>query len=215
MNVAQWLQIYFFATTALIVVPLGFEPLRDRFLAYGARAGRVRPPTSAGTGVSMRPRLDRLAGIRVPHSWFSHFYLFVLLLSAFWAVQWWTSGRLLRRVVTSNDDDDDNGVGMSADQVRLMWLLLVVQGARRCYESLAWTRPSAATMWIGHWVLSLAFYAAMSVAIWIEGRCKPSTPFRPRRPSSPWLNRVDGQRRCVRANLGGRPSEPRGRRGGR
>jgi 3-oxo-5-alpha-steroid 4-dehydrogenase 3 len=58
---------------------------------------------------------------------------------------------------------------MTLDQVLVTWILMLVQGVRRMYESLKFTRPSSARMWIGHWALGVWFYASMSVAVWIEG----------------------------------------------
>jgi 3-oxo-5-alpha-steroid 4-dehydrogenase 3 / polyprenol reductase len=66
---------------------------------------------------------------------------------------------------------------MTFEQVKITWIMLLVQGCRRLYESLSLSKEdifsventSTSKMWGGHWVLGLAFYAATSVAIWIEG----------------------------------------------
>lgn len=46
---------------------------------------------------------------------------------------------------------------------------MLIQGARRLYECKAFAKPSASRMWFVHWLVGLAFYLAVSVALWIEG----------------------------------------------
>ncbi|KAK4554862.1 hypothetical protein LTR86_008010 [Recurvomyces mirabilis] len=58
---------------------------------------------------------------------------------------------------------------MTYRQIILTWLLLLLQGSRRLYESLEFSRPSKSRMWIGHWMIGIGFYMATSIAIWIEG----------------------------------------------
>ena len=58
---------------------------------------------------------------------------------------------------------------MTLDQIIVTWILMLLQGVRRLYESLEFTKPSNARMWIGHWALGVWFYASMSIAVWIEG----------------------------------------------
>ena len=66
---------------------------------------------------------------------------------------------------------------MRFEQVKIAWLMLLVQGGRRLYECLSLSKEdifsventSTSKMWGGHWLLGLAFYAATSVAIWVEG----------------------------------------------
>lgn len=58
---------------------------------------------------------------------------------------------------------------MTFHQVLLTWLALLAQGSRRLYESHAFSRPSKSTMWVGHWLLGLAFYIGLSLSVWIEG----------------------------------------------
>lgn len=57
---------------------------------------------------------------------------------------------------------------MTFHQALLTWLAVLAQGTRRLYESHALARPSTSTMWVGHWLLGLAFYAGLSLAVWIE-----------------------------------------------
>ncbi|KAK8167572.1 3-oxo-5-alpha-steroid 4-dehydrogenase-domain-containing protein [Phyllosticta citribraziliensis] len=48
---------------------------------------------------------------------------------------------------------------------------MLAQGLRRLFESTCISKPSSSSsssMWVTHWLLGLFFYAAMSVAVWIE-----------------------------------------------
>ena len=115
--------------------------------------------------------MDGWAAAEVPHAWFKHFYLFSVVLSAFWAGRLLSSGSAPRRVLVAGHVEREHPAsGMSLGQVALAWAILCVQGCRRLYECLAFDRPSTATMWVGHWVLGLAYYGALSMAVWVEGR---------------------------------------------
>lgn len=84
----------------------------------------------------------------MPHNYFAHFYVVSVASSLFWAwkLQLWNAhGRL-----------------------RMVWALMLLQGARRLLESYAYTSTSKSTMWFAHWILGLVFYLATNVAIWIE-----------------------------------------------
>ena len=59
---------------------------------------------------------------------------------------------------------------MSVDQISLTWALVLAQGIRRLIESAALAKPSTSKMWVGLWMLGIAFYVAMSMAVWVEGR---------------------------------------------
>lgn len=52
--------------------------------------------------------------------------------------------------------------------VAVAWCLMLLQAARRLYESWAFAKPSKSTMWIVHWLLGQLFYVGISVAIWVE-----------------------------------------------
>lgn len=170
---------------------------RDRFLAYGSRAsttgdGRSRAVENTGQhdtkdhqdqgGVSISTReasdiegqsdrvlwiLDRLAAYRVPHNWFTHFYVLSVTSSLFWAYQILYHERFF--AVIARLSDVSSASSMSVEQVFLVWSLMLIQGIRRLYECLTLTRSSNSEMWFLHWLLGLAFYAAMGVAVWVEG----------------------------------------------
>lgn len=57
---------------------------------------------------------------------------------------------------------------MFANQAALAWALMSVQGTRRLLESMTISIPSKSKMFIAHWLLGIAFYLAMGVAVWIE-----------------------------------------------
>lgn len=44
-----------------------------------------------------------------------------------------------------------------------------MQGSRRLWECIAFSKPSSSRMWFVHWILGLGYYLAAGVAIWIEG----------------------------------------------
>lgn len=58
---------------------------------------------------------------------------------------------------------------MGADQIILVWALMSVQGTRRLLESMTCGTPSESNMFIAHWLLGIAFYLVMGVAVWVEG----------------------------------------------
>jgi 3-oxo-5-alpha-steroid 4-dehydrogenase 3 / polyprenol reductase len=141
--------------------------LRDRFLAYG--------PRNEPAGIQRRQQqhqvfydkcLDYVASIKVPHSWFRHFYMVSVVSSMVWLQQLYTRGPILHNVLSNTST---NKPSMSFNQLVLCWTLLTIQGSRRLYESMILAKPSLSEMWVGHYLLGLLYYIAMSVAIWIEG----------------------------------------------
>ncbi|TIA06586.1 hypothetical protein D6C80_10247 [Aureobasidium pullulans] len=145
------------ATAALLAHCL--PSLRTRFLAYGSRQNG-QPPKQLTTNP-----LDALATFQVPHSWFASFYLVSTLCSFIWFSQILLDQSLWRNLAALTDIKNS----MTLDQIIVTWILMLLQGVRRLYESLEFTKPSNARMWIGHWALGVWFYASMSIAVWIEG----------------------------------------------
>ncbi|KAI4236730.1 MAG: hypothetical protein L6R40_006074 [Gallowayella cf. fulva] len=47
--------------------------------------------------------------------------------------------------------------------------MMAVQGVRRLAESIMSGKSSTSKMWFVHWVLGIAFYLAVNVAVWVEG----------------------------------------------
>ena len=121
--------------------------------------------------------LDSIAEWQVPHDWFWTFYALSVSLSAFWPGEaLWLRGPLYTLV---RDHVPLAERTMSFEQVQITWLMLLVQGCRRLYESLVlvdWEEFGAdkkqSMMFGGHWLLGLWFYTLTSVAIWVEGTRK-------------------------------------------
>lgn len=110
--------------------------------------------------------LDYLATFQVPHSWFASFYTLSTSCSLLWAADYALSGPLSTYIVAYVDSSRPS---MTFHQVLITWFAVLAQGSRRAYECHAFARPSKSTMWVGHWILGMGFYAGLSVAIWIEG----------------------------------------------
>ena len=58
---------------------------------------------------------------------------------------------------------------MTFTQLQTTWVMLLIQSGRRLYECLDLPSSSESQMFVGHWAMGMAFYAATSVAVWIEG----------------------------------------------
>ncbi|KAF2652957.1 3-oxo-5-alpha-steroid 4-dehydrogenase-like protein [Lophiostoma macrostomum CBS 122681] len=150
------LRAFYLGSSALAV-----PALQSRFLDYGSRA--TAPPSGQHHGAArdaspLGQTLDSLARVRVPHNYFTHFYVLSVLCSAYWGWHLWrTAGFSMLHV------------SWTARQVQVAWLLMLLQGVRRLLESYAYTSTSTSGMWFGHWILGLLFYLATNVAIWVEG----------------------------------------------
>lgn len=165
-----------FALASCAVLAVAVTPSRERKLLvnYGARS-HGQPP--ADTTAAVRQEEDDdilLRSVRtitsfgqVPHMWFFTFYATYILCAVFWAGQYLLTGSILcsiaSRQVELSPSRATNG------HVAVAWCLMLLQAARRLYESWAFAKPSKSTMWIVHWLLGQLFYVGISVAIWIEG----------------------------------------------
>ncbi|PWY80483.1 hypothetical protein BO70DRAFT_371410 [Aspergillus heteromorphus CBS 117.55] len=98
--------------------------------------------------------LDFVASLRVPHSYFTHFYIASVLASIFWAMQLLISLEHLQKSI-------------SVYQMFSCWIFMLIQGARRLYECNIFFKPSS-RIWFVYWIIGLALYLAVSVALWIE-----------------------------------------------
>ncbi|OAL52991.1 hypothetical protein IQ07DRAFT_677781 [Pyrenochaeta sp. DS3sAY3a] len=148
------LRVFYLAASLLILVIQAVAALRSRFLAYGSRATSPtdgkQPPSKDASFLDQL--LDYAATIQVPHNYFTHFYIASVACSLFW-------GWKLRLL-------EEHG------RLQIVWALMLLQGVRRMLESYAYTSSSKSSMWFAHWILGLAFYVTINIAIWIEG---PST----------------------------------------
>ncbi|THC98632.1 hypothetical protein EYZ11_001910 [Aspergillus tanneri] len=146
--------------------------LRSRFVPYGARATSTvesnsslcKPPSTS----LVTHTLDSLAALRVPHGYFTQFYIASVLSSLFWATQVLSRGPAFQAIATRIHPEHLQNT-MSLNQVFLCWVLMLVQGARRLVECFSFSKPSSSQMWFGHWLIGITFYVAVTVAIWIEG----------------------------------------------
>ncbi|EEQ83728.1 3-oxo-5-alpha-steroid 4-dehydrogenase [Blastomyces dermatitidis ER-3] len=180
-DVLHLLRGFFLITACTILLANSAPFVRSRFIAYGPRAtslGSIKPPQNSEQGyhtVSQRPSwswsmkvLDYLASLQVPHSFFTQFYVVSVLSSILWGTQIYFKGPLFK-AVSSTVRDDNAQTSMSRNQIVLCWTLLLIQGTRRLYESISTAKPSQSKMWFPHWIVGLAYYVAMGMAIWVEG----------------------------------------------
>lgn len=168
-----------FALASCAVLAVAVTPSRERRLLvnYGARSqGEPMAYTAAATATAARLKDDDvlLRSVRtitsvgqVPHMWFFTFYATYILCAVFWAGQYLLDGSILRSVAGRQADLDPPRA--TNGHVAVAWCLMLLQAARRLYESWAFAKPSKSTMWIVHWLLGQLFYVGISVAIWVEG----------------------------------------------
>ncbi|KAL2871111.1 putative 3-oxo-5-alpha-steroid 4-dehydrogenase [Aspergillus lucknowensis] len=176
MDAVDALRTFFiFAACTILSVSLP-DSLRSRFIPYGARAtpaATVEPKTSVSsaspsTVSSVTRALDYVATLRVPHSYFTHFYVVSILSSIFWALQLLFHGVVFQAIVTRVRPERLHQA-VSINQLMLCWSLMLAQGLRRLHECRGFSKSSSSKMWFVHWVAGNAFYIAIAVAIWIEG----------------------------------------------
>ncbi|KAL4997298.1 hypothetical protein BDV10DRAFT_93279 [Aspergillus recurvatus] len=171
---------FIFAACTIFFVSLP-DSLRSRFIPYGARATTAAAEsetsaTSISKSTSATPpsifpvtrALDYAATLRVPHSYFTQFYVISVLSSIFWALQLLSHGRAFQ-AIAARIRPEHLDQAISINQIMLCWCLLLIQGVRRLHECLSFSKPSSSTMWFVHWLAGLGFYLAVAVAVWIEG----------------------------------------------
>ena len=123
--------------------------------------------------------LDFLAEWKVPHDWFTSFYCIALSACAFWPIEiLYLRGPSWNAVL---DWVEPTSRSMSFQQLQVTWTMMLAQSARRLYECHTLESSSTSRMWVGHWVMGVLFYAATTIAIWIEGirkvhLCNRGTP---------------------------------------
>ncbi|EAW08191.1 putative 3-oxo-5-alpha-steroid 4-dehydrogenase [Aspergillus clavatus NRRL 1] len=173
MDAVDALRAFFIFATCLILSVSLPDTLRSRFVTYGARA--TSPPIKseslarkASDTSLVTLALDYLASLRVPHSYFLHFYVAAVLSSLFWAAQLVSRGAVFQ-AIAARVGPEHLEKSMNINQLFLCWVLMFVQGVRRLHESRIFAKPSSSRMWFVHWLLGLAFYLMATTAIWIEG----------------------------------------------
>lgn len=164
-----------FALASCAVLAVAVTPSKERKLLvnYGARS---HGEPSADTAAAARQKDDDilLRSVRtitsvaqVPHMWFFTFYATYILCAVFWAGQYLLNGSILCAIATRQVQLGPSRA--TNGHVAVAWCLMLLQAARRLYESWAFAKPSKSTMWIVHWLLGQLFYVGISVAIWVEG----------------------------------------------
>lgn len=167
-----------FTLASCAVLAVAVAPTRERKLLvnYGARSQGDSTTVAAAATAAVGQKDDDilLRSVRkltslgqVPHMWFFTFYATYILCALFWASQYLFNGRALRSIASWQVELEPSG--LANGHVTVAWCLMLLQAARRLYESWAFAKPSKSTMWIVHWVLGQLFYVGISVAIWIEG----------------------------------------------
>lgn len=139
---------------------------RTHIMNYGSRSTTTTEPKQVLTEGSIDRILEFICSIRVPHSWFAHYYVVSVLSSCFWGYQIYTQGSVFRFLASYSHQASTT---MTANQVVLAWILMLVQGIRRLYESFTLTKPSQSKMWVGLWLIGMGYYIFIGVAVWIEG----------------------------------------------
>lgn len=187
---AQLCQAFFvLAAAGVLAVAATPASARRLMLEYGPRQAKPDATTTTTTTSSEAvdsPSSSSSSGYftkliawftsmgKVPHSWFTHFYLLSVGSSLFWAAQYVFDGAIITFVARTQAPSLETY--MTANQVMLTWLLMFMQGCRRLFECFAILRPSTSTMWIVHWVLGMAYYVCINVSVWIEASSEcPST----------------------------------------
>lgn len=153
---------------------------KARFLAYGKTAEPVAPgykdkkapPDTTPASLF----LDKVARLKLPRSWFAHFYVACVVCNLFWGWQIATHGsvyRLFSSWVAAEKEwkEGDKPVvgGQTVYQVVVCWMLLLIQGSRRLYECIYVSKSGTSKMWVGHYFLGIGYYVVMSIAVWVEG----------------------------------------------
>jgi 3-oxo-5-alpha-steroid 4-dehydrogenase 3 / polyprenol reductase len=162
-----------FALASCAVLAVAVTPSRERKLLvnYGARS---QGQLAADIAVARQRDDCILLGLvrnitsvgQVPHMWFFTFYTTYILCALFWAGQYFVNGSLMASI--ARRQDELGPTQPNHGHVAVAWCLMLLQAARRLYESWAFAKPSKSTMWIVHWVLGQLFYVGISVAVWVE-----------------------------------------------
>jgi len=157
------LRTYFIATSISVLIARNVPALRRTFIPYGK--------TRTGNQPSSNSLLRQVAEVTVPKSWFWHYYLVSVSLSIFWATQFVICARGHHNCIMC-------WLATLDGRSYVLWTMMALQGSRRLYESTWAQKPSAARMWIGHYIVGIAFYVAMSVSVFAENLSRPtsSTP---------------------------------------
>lgn len=154
-DLVSWTIKAFYLLSSLSILIVRLTPaLRERFLDYGARAPIVtqedpKPGERSKKSSAGLQFLDFLATLNVPHAWFTHFYVLCVACSVF----------LIQQDIWSR----------MAFPARMASQTLLLQGGRRLLECLFYHRKSNSRMWVGHYLIGLAFYFFTNFAVLLDG----------------------------------------------
>ena len=158
---------YLLSALGIVIVRLT-PPLRDRFLDYGARStAREKNHEPNTTETPILRTLDSLAQKRVLHTGFSDFYILSLVCLAFWVPQIYTDDGVIVNLLRYFEYGEYHGA--RSRRVGLCLILFAIQSVRRLFE--CWTlskQSTSSSMWIGHYLIGLAFYFFTNIAIFID-----------------------------------------------
>lgn len=163
----------FYVLSSATVLAIAVLPasVRQPLMQYGARNTLKPAEAEESRKLESSSIINAVTWIasatKVPHSWFTHFYVLSVCCSVFWAVQYLSHGTLLELIVRNQGSYSQSS--MTINQVLLAWFLMSLQGCRRLIECYTVIKPSHSRMLIVHWLLGVAFYFTTSVGIWVEG----------------------------------------------
>lgn len=156
---------YLLAALAILIVRF-IPPLRNRFLDYGARSKYTQGSRATHTSsTAVGQLLDFVAQCKVSHARFSDFYVFLFLCIAFWLSQFCAIGSYVGSMYLPFEPI---AYPVPSPRVGMSFVVLLIQSLRRLYECIVLSKPSNASMWIGHYLIGLAFYFFISTAVWME-----------------------------------------------
>ncbi|KAL2074684.1 hypothetical protein VTL71DRAFT_8463 [Oculimacula yallundae] len=164
MDPALLCKTFFFLGIAVDLGGTFIPSFRQHIMTYGSRGiGQSNQAKTKDT--TPQSLIEYVASIQVPHTWFTHYYVVSVASSIFWAFQIYTRGPAFEFLLSYAHPR----TSMTVNQAFLAWLFMAMQGTRRLYESLTFTKPSQSRMWIGLWLIGSAYYVFMGVSVWIEG----------------------------------------------
>lgn len=157
-----------FFTTGSVVAVGGtlFPQFQEKIMDYGSRK---RTATSSPDASSWDRLLTMVASFQVPHTWFTHYYIVFVASSIFWALQIAYRGAIFQFIASYTKPS--NGA-ITINQIVTAWILMLLHGLRRLYESITLTKASSAKMWFGIWLIGALYYVFIGVSIWIDGAGK-------------------------------------------
>ncbi|KAI9888828.1 MAG: hypothetical protein M1814_006231 [Vezdaea aestivalis] len=188
LDLLNLIRAYYLLSAAAILLAASIPAFRASILPYGARS--APPATASNHPVATRsktptkvhltdsnllvedepyPWLRMLAGPKLPHRYFLHFYVLSVSAGVFWLLQFAIRGPILEHALEILGGPSPERPQMSIDTVLVAATLFLLHGSRRLYESLVHAKPSSSTISSAQYLLGMSFYAVTSIAIWAEG----------------------------------------------